>query len=192
LTFDLQTRPQIGLARFTWIVARDVNRTFGGGLASMELLRRTFTTNGLLDQTGNASLVAVSRLTPGTNILAYCVGLGWSLHRWRGALAALVASSLPASLIICALTAAIVRIDRYPGVRVILAVAVLAATLLVFSSGVSLLRPYVQRSVLTRTLIVAFASGAMFLADITPVRILLLSAALGAAIAGLRRTSDVE
>ena len=74
----------------------------------------------------------------------------------------------------------------------ILAVAVLAATLLVFSSGVSLLRPYVHRSALTRTLIVAFASGAMLLADVTPVRILLLSAALGAAIAGSPRASDVE
>ena len=75
---------------------RDVNRTLGGGFASMELLRRTFIANGSLDEMGNAGLVAVSRLTPGTNILAYCVGLGWSLHRWPGAMAALVAASLPA------------------------------------------------------------------------------------------------
>jgi chromate transporter len=192
LTFDLRTRPHVSLATFTWIVARDVNRTFGGGLASMELLRRTFTASGALDETGNAGLVAVSRLTPGTNILAYCVGLGWSLQGWPGALAALLASSLPASLIICALTAAIVRIDRYPAVRLILAVAVLAATLLVFSSAMSLLRPYLRRPALMRASLVAMMSGAMLVADVTPVRILLLAAAVGAAISGSARPSDPQ
>jgi hypothetical protein len=43
-----------------------------------------------------------------------------------------------------------------------------------------------------RTLIVAFVSGAMLLADVTPVRILLLSAALGAAMSGSAHPSDVE
>ena len=61
---------QLSLRELTWIVARDVNRTFGGGLASMELLRRTFIANGSIDESLNAGLVAVSRLTPGTNILA--------------------------------------------------------------------------------------------------------------------------
>jgi len=169
-----------------------VNRTFGGGFASMELLRRTFMANGSLDQAGNAGLVAVSRLTPGTNILAYCVGLGWSFHRWPGALTALVAGSLPASVIVCVLTAALVRIHEYPAVRVIIAVAVLAATLLVFSSAASLLRPYIRRAALVRASIIAAVSGAMLLADVTPVRILLLAAALGAAISGTAHLSDPE
>ena len=190
---DLRSRVRReSLARFTWIVARDVNRTFGGGLPSMELLRRTFTANGSLDEAGNAGLVAVSRLTPGTNILAYCVGLGWSLHRWPGAILALVVSSAPASLLICVLTAAIVRVDRYPGVRMVLAVAVLAATLLVFSGAASLLRPYLRRQAIVRAAIVAIVSGALLLADVTPVRILLLSAALGAAISGPARPSDLQ
>jgi chromate transporter len=158
----------------------------------MELLRRTFIANGLLNDTSNAGLVAVSRLTPGTNILAYCVGLGWLVQRWPGALASLAAASVPASLMVSCMTAALVRIQDYPAVRIILAVAVLVGTLLVFSSGVSLLRPYVQRSALVRTLIVAFVSGAMLLADVTPVRILLLSAALGAAMSGSAHPSDVE
>ena len=158
----------------------------------MELLRRTFIANGSLDETGNAGLVAVSRLTPGTNILAYCVGLGWSLHRWAGAVAALVAASLPTSLIVCVLTVALVRIEDYPIVRMLLAIGVLVATLLVFSSAASLLRPYVRRPALVRASIIAIVAGAMFLADVTPVRILLVSAALGAAIGGSARPSDVE
>src|SRR5262245_18999721 len=160
---------RISLSQLTWIVVRDVNRTLGGGLASMELLRRTFTANGSIDHTSNAGLVAVSRLTPGTNVLAYCVGLGWMLHRWAGAVAAVVAASLPASLIVCVLAIALVRIQDYPAVRTLLAVGVLIATLLVFASAWALLRPYVRRPAIVRASIVAIVSGALLLADVTPV-----------------------
>jgi chromate transporter len=174
----------IPLRSLAWIIARDVNRTLGGGLASMELLRRTFISNGSMNDADNAGLVAVSRLTPGTNVLAYCVSLGWALHRWAGALLALVAASLPAACVVCALTVALVRIHEYPAVRMILAVGVLVATLLVFSSAVSLLRPYVKRPALIRASIIAIVAVGMSLAGVTPVRILLLSATLGAAMGG--------
>ena len=169
---------------FIWIVFRDVNRTFGGGIASMELLRRTFIANGSMNDADNAGLVAVSRLTPGTNVLAYCVSLGWALHRGPGALLALVASSLPASIMVCALTIALVRIHEYPAVRMLLAIAVLLATLLVLSSAIALLRPYVRRPTLVRASIVAGVAGVMLLAGVTPVRILLALAVLGAAMGG--------
>jgi chromate transporter len=169
-----------------------VNRTLGGGLASMELLRRTFIAQGLLDDAGNAGLIAVSRLTPGTNILAYCVGLGWSLHRWPGALASVAAASVPASVIVCVLAAALVRVQEYPLVRMLLAVGVLVATLLVLSSAGSLLRPYVHRKALVRASIVAVVAGALLVADVTPVRILLVSAILGAVIGDAAPSANVE
>ena len=96
----------------------------------MELLRRTFIANGCIDEAAHAGLVAVSRLTPGTNILAYCVALGWALHRWAGALVAVVAASLPASLVVCVLAGALVRVQDYPIVRILLAIGVLVATVL--------------------------------------------------------------
>jgi chromate transport protein ChrA len=181
---------QLSLLELTWIVARDVNRTLGGGLASMELLRRTFIANGSIDDAGNAGLIAVSRLTPGTNILAYAVGLGWLLHRWAGALVSVVAASLPASLVICVLTVALVQVQDYPVVRMLLAIGVLVATLLVFASAGSLLRPYVRRSARVRSAIVAAVATALLLADVTPVRILLLAAVVGAVIGGSAQPLD--
>src|SRR4030095_236927 len=56
LTYTLLKRSSLG--RFTWIVARDVNSTLGGGTASMELLRRTFIANGSIDDFKHAGLVA--------------------------------------------------------------------------------------------------------------------------------------
>ena len=150
----------------------------------MELLRRTFIANGWIDEAGNAGLVAVSRLTPGTNILAYCVALGWAQHRWAGALAGVVAASLPASLVVCVLAGALVRVQDHPIVRMLLAIGVLVATVLVLASAGSLLRPYARRHALIRSALIAVVAAAMFLADVTPVRILLLSAALGAIIGG--------
>jgi chromate transporter len=187
----LTYKNQISLRRLTWIIARDVNRTLGGGLASMELLRRTFIANGSMNDADNAGLVAVSRLTPGTNVLAYCAGLGWALQRWPGALLALVASSLPAGVVVCALTAALVRVHDYPVVRMILAIGVLVATLLVLSSATSLLAPYSKRPALMRASIVAIVAGLMIVAGVTPVRILLLSAMLGAAIGGSTQRAAV-
>ena len=146
----------------------------------MELLRRTFLANGSIDETGNAGLVAVSRLTPGTNLLAYCAALGWALHRWAGALAAVVAASLPASLVVCVLAGTLVRVQDYPIVRMLLAIGVLVATGLVLASAGSLLRPYVRRHALRRSAVIVSVAAAMLVADVTPVRILLLSAALGA------------
>jgi chromate transporter len=186
LTYAKQTP----LSKFTWIIFRDVNRTFGGGLASMELLRRTFIANSSMNDADNAGLVAVSRLTPGTNVLAYCVSLGWALHRGSGALLALVAAALPASVIVCVLTVALVRIHEYPAVRMLLAIAVLIATLLVLSSATSLLRPYVRRPALMHASIVASVAGVMIAAGVTPVRILLLSAMLGAVIGGSAQQAD--
>jgi chromate transporter len=156
----------------------------------MELLRRTFIANGWIDEAGNAGLVAVSRLTPGTNILAYCVALGWAQHRWAGALAAVLAASLPASLVVCVLAGALVRVQDYLIVRMLLAIGVLVATVLVLASAGSLLRPYARRHALIRSAVIAVIAAAMFLADVTPVRILLLSAALGAIIGGSAQPLD--
>ena len=180
-------RREPSLRQLTWIVARDVNRTFGGGQASIELLRRTFIANGSIDDDGNAGLIAVSRLTPGTNVLAYTVGLGWRLHRWGGALAALTAASLPASVLVCVLAGTLVRVQDYPVVQMLLAVGVLIATVLVFSSAGSLLRPYVRRSMLARSAIVGVVAAALFVADVTPVRILLLSACLSVVMGSAKR-----
>ena len=150
----------------------------------MELLRRTFIANGSIDDAGNAGLVAVSRLTPGTNLLAYCVALGWLLHHRRGALTSVLAASLPASVVVCLLMVALVQVQDYPAVRMLLAIGVLVATVLVFSSAGSLLRPYLRRHAMKRSAIVAVVASALIAANVTPVRILLLSAVLGAVIGG--------
>jgi chromate transporter len=165
-----------------WLVFYDVNRTLGG-LASMELLRRSLGARGWMTDEGHALFVAISRLTPGTNILAYCVALGWQLAHWRGALVALAAASIPASILIALLSATLAQIDQYPLVRAIIAIALIVATLLVLVAAWNLLRPYIKGTNAVRTGIIAAIVVVLVLMKVTPVRILLVAAAFGVVMA---------
>ena len=181
MNIELQPAPDtFTVRRLAWLVLRDVNGTIGGGLAAMELMRRSAAREGWLDQRGHALLTAVSRLTPGTNVIAYCAALGWLVSGWLGAAVALLASSLPASVIIIALAATLVRIDQYPVVRVIIAVGVLVATVLVAHSAWHLMRPYINRAAGPRAALIAAVVIALLAFGATPVRIFLVAAAIGA------------
>ena len=161
-----------------WLVCYDVNRTLGG-IASMELLRRSLGARGWMTDESHALFVAISRLTPGTNILAYCVALGWQLAHWRGAIVSLAAASIPASILITLLSATLTRIDQFPVVRAIIAIALIVATLLVLATAWNLLRPYIKGGNAVRTGIIAAVVIVLALMNVTPVRILLVAAAFG-------------
>lgn len=177
MRFDKATLRTLG-----WLVFYDVNRTLGG-LASMELLRRSLGARGWMTDDGHALFVAVSRLTPGTNILAYCVALGWQLAHWRGALVSLAAASIPASILIALLSATLTQIDQLPLVRAIIAIALIVATLLVLAAAWNLLRPYIKGTNAVRTGIIAAIVVVLVLMKVTPVRILLVAAAFGVVMA---------
>lgn len=170
------------LRDIAWLVFYDVNRTLGG-LASMELLRRSLGARGWLTDEGHALFVAVSRLTPGTNILAYCVALGWQLAHWQGALVALAAASVPASVLIALLSATLARVNEHPIVRGVIAIALLVATLLVLSTAWNLLRPYLKGTNAARAGIIAAVVVVLVLMRVTPVRIMLVAAIFGVVMA---------
>lgn len=170
------------LRALTWVVLRDSNRTLGGGLAAMELIRRTAIRLGWLDDAGNGVLVAASRLTPGTNVLAYCVGLGWRLRGVAGAAAAVIAASIPGAILVAVLSMALVEIDRYRVVRLLLAAGTIVAAGLVLASTWPLVRPHLHRGMRLWTALIIGIAIVMLLAGATPVQTLLVAAAAGAAI----------
>lgn len=175
---DVTTRP--GLAVIGWQIAKDANRTLGGGFASIELIRRSFASRGWLDDRTHAMLVAVSRFTPGTNVLAYCAALGWRVHRVSGMAAALAAASVPGSLAVTALSAVIAQLAAVPLVRAGLAVATLVAAGWILAAAWALVRPYVAGPRRAWTVLVAVAAAVLFAVGIPPVRVLLIAAVFGA------------
>ena len=168
------------LSAVAWRLGLDANSTLGGGMASIELIRRSFERRGWLDETGHALLVAVSRFTPGTNLLAYCAGLGWLANGAAGAAVALAVASLPGAVIVTAFSAVIARLVAWPMVRVGLAAATLLAAALILSSAWALVRPHLSGPRRAWALTFAVAAAASFASGITPIRVLLIAAVIGA------------
>lgn len=171
------SRPSLGL--LAWLVTRDANKTIGSGMASIELLRRTLEHDGWLDDHEHGVLNAVSRFTPGTNVLAYLAALGWSYHRAAGAVVSVMGGSIPGSVTVTVLTAAAASIDRWRAVRVVLAVAALASGWLVLANAWALVKPYVRGTRIAWVTMSVGLAAALYLAGATPVRVLLAMAVWG-------------
>jgi chromate transporter len=93
------------LAAIARVFARHANTTFGGGSATIAVLRRQLVVRqAWLDDTEFDLGYALSRLTPGTNLLAFCTAAGWTARRWPGAVIALLAASLPYSILAVVVT----------------------------------------------------------------------------------------
>ena len=77
------------------VFTRYANLTFGGGSAMIAVLREQLLTRRRWITEVQFHLAhALSRLTPGTNVLAFCTAVGSMTRRWTGAVIALVAASL--------------------------------------------------------------------------------------------------
>src|SRR3984885_11060015 len=77
------------------VFARYGNFTLGGGSATSAVIHGQIVTrrNWAKDQQFTLCF-ALGRLTPGTNVLAFCTGIGWVLRGLPGALVALLAASI--------------------------------------------------------------------------------------------------
>lgn len=75
--------------------------TFGGGYASIATLHKELVTNRhWLTQSQFDLCYALARLTPGTNLLAFCVATGWTMFGIIGALTAVASLSIPSSIFV--------------------------------------------------------------------------------------------
>lgn len=88
-----------------WIYLRAGNLTFGGGDPTMAVLQRELVSRrGALDEACYGLAYTLARVTPGTNMLAFCAATGWFLRGRRGALAAVMAVSVPSAALAVWLT----------------------------------------------------------------------------------------
>jgi chromate transporter len=174
--------PRPTLAELAGVFARYANTTFGGGSATIATLRQQ-----VLDKRGWVSeadfdlCYALSRLTPGTNLLAFCTAAGWTARRKRGAVVALLASSLPSAILAALATVFYAELAGSAWFTAALRGALAAAVALMVSTAWVFAQPHVRagpwKAVLVMAATVALALGA----HLSPVTILLLAAAVGLA-----------
>ena len=157
------------------------NFTYGGGSATIATLHREVVERRRWLAEGPFQLsYALSRLTPGTNLLAFGACIGYLLRRMPGALVALLAGSLPCAAMALALTALYSTWNHFPVVQVATRGALAAAVAVTVMTGVTLIRPHWRRAGPAK--LVVFIGGALIAVELlgaSPLLVLVLAAIAG-------------
>ncbi|HMG23437.1 MAG TPA: chromate transporter [Kofleriaceae bacterium] len=162
--------------------ARHANTTFGGGSATIAVLRQQILARRAWISEAEFDLsYALSRLTPGTNLLAFCTAAGWTARRWRGALVALLAASLPCSVLAVLVTAFYAELHGNPLFQSALRGALAAAVAVMVSTAWVFAEPHVKAAPRKALLVVPCAIALSLAGHRSPVEILLLAAVAGLA-----------
>jgi chromate transporter len=160
---------------------RVTNLTFGGGTITMAALHTELVSlRKWLSQEKYATVYALARITPGTNMLAFCAGTAWELLGWPGAIASVAAASVPTGIIVMLLTGSydVLRSNQHAMAAV--AGTLAAAVGIMAMASWELIKPYLDRKHWMHA--VALAGGSVVLSlkfDLTPIAVLGLAAVLG-------------
>jgi chromate transporter len=182
-----ESRPEdastvVGLADVATAFVVKGNFTYGGGSATIATLHRDIVERrGWLAEGPFQLSYALSRLSPGTNLLAFSACIGYQLRRMPGAVVALLAGSLPCAAMALALTALYRSWSHHAVVAVATRGALAAAVAVTAMTGVTLIRPHWRTA--SRTRLALFVGGAFLSGEFLHVSPLLVL--VGAAFAGL-------
>lgn len=158
-----------------------------GGIATQSWLRTMLVDTGRVSADDFNRCFAVSRLTPGTNLLAFYAALGYRVARWRGALACLSIGAFVPATIAAALGIAYVRYAEVAGVGRFMAGAQAGAVAVLFGTAARLLTTTAAERPRGGTVVAAATLAAMWLGGLPPVVILLGAAGAGAVLLGGQR-----
>jgi chromate transporter len=170
------------LSKLTNIFFRIGNTTFGGGYVTMGMLGRELVDKQhWLAQEKFDLAFALSRVTPGTNVLAFCAAVGAQLRGWLGAIAAVLAVSIPSALIALLFIFGFEVAQQNPIAAAAISGTVAAVAGMMWSTIWTILRP--QMGSILRNVQVVVITGGAFLASwkfgVTPLPIIGLGLLVG-------------
>ena len=155
--------------------------TFGGGSATIAALEHEIVERrSWLGRDRFGLCYALSRMTPGTNLLAFCVAAGASLRGGFGAVSALLAASLPCSVIAVALTVGFTNLSQSAWFQLFLRGVIAAAVGSLGSTAWLLFRPSWKRPLRVRATILFLSALTLNIAlGVSAITVLALAALTG-------------
>jgi chromate transporter len=165
---------------FTSLFFRVGVTVFGGGDPTIAILQREFYRRDWLSPEKFAIAFGLARLTPGTNVLAFCAAVGWYILGLPGAMAAILAITIPASVLVVWLTRAYGLTAHYPVAQSIANALLAAAVGTMIGAAVLLVRSQSKRGRWLRP--VAISTGALLLAlvaKLSPLQVIGIAALVG-------------
>lgn len=171
------------LARLTRVFFVIGNTTFGGGNPTMAVLQRELVIRrGWITQEDYAVAYALARITPGTNVLAFCAAVASRILGLQGAVAAVLAVTVPSAILAVLITRGYESWRTNPVVMAAIGGTVAAVAGMMWASVWLLVVPYVSRN-LRKTLRALIFFGAAFLASwrfgVTPIPVIGIAALAG-------------
>lgn len=117
---------------------------------------------------------------PGTNLLAFCVGIGWTLKRWSGAVVALLAASIPCTAMVVVLTALFSRWQENPYAQAAIKGAIAAAVAITVKTVWTIVHPHYRPGNRVRVVLIGAVAFALHVfASLTPIEVLLIAVVIG-------------
>ena len=171
-------RPRLGeVARLFLRVGATV---FGGGDPTIAILQREFYRRDWLSPDKFAIAFGLARLTPGTNVLAFCAAAGWYILGFAGAVTAVLATTIPASILVVWLTRAYELSARYALAKAVANALVAAAVGTMIGAAALLVRTQCSRKKWLRPIaITAGAFALSYFGGVSALRVILIAAAVG-------------
>jgi chromate transporter len=170
------------LTRIALAFARYANLTLGGGSATTATLHRELVEKRhWLNEDQFGLCFALGRITPGTNLLAFCTGFGWLLREAAGAVIALLASSMPCAIMVAGLTALFSIWRDSEIAQAAIHGAVAAAVGITIKTVWTIAKPYFKGSGRWRVILVGVTAFLLYVvAHIPPIEVLIGAGAVGA------------
>lgn len=169
------------LTQIAGVFARYANFTLGGGSATTAVIHGEIVERRhWVDDSKFGLSYALGRLTPGTNLLAFCTAIGWLLQRLPGAFVALVAASIPCALMVVVVTAMFGQLQESSVAQAAIRGGVAAAVGITVKTCWTIAGPYFKGAArLQVALIAAVAFVLHACAALPAIDVLLLAAAVG-------------
>ncbi len=140
------------------------NTTFGGGLVTITVLGREMVDRlGWITQEDYELAYAVARVTPGTSIIAFCAAAGWLVLGWIGAIAAVMALTVPSAVLAVLLLTVLDSGPSHPLISSVVAAAVAAVAGMMGAVVLIIVKPYTKG--LAPVLRTVLIGGGAFLAS---------------------------
>lgn len=156
------TRPR--LRDVAWLFFRVGNTTFGGGNPTIAVLQREFFQRHWLNADQFAIAFGLGRITPGTNLLAFCAAAGWYILGLTGAITAVMVITIPSSILVIWLTRVYDEGANHPLGLSLISAIIAAAIGTMMGAAVLLLRSELSKSKWLKPLVIAM--GAFLLARV--------------------------
>jgi chromate transporter len=168
--------------RLAGVFFRIGNTTFGGGYVTMGMLGRELVdTRKWITQEKFNLAFALARVTPGTNLLAFCAAVGALICGIAGAVAAVMALTVPSAAVAVVFMQGFESFQGNPTAMAAIGGTVAAVAGMMWSTIWTILRPHVGG--LTRNVQMILITGGAFLASwkfhVTPLPIILAGTLIG-------------